>query len=411
MIEGKMHTYRYALSITSQFYFCGVPFRLDTSPKCALNCAYCFAMSRGGRRTSTRLIADPESLGRKLDPKRRRSQATGDINSELIDHGQPVHFGGISDPFSNAANTKVSLELLNILAEASVPTVLSTKNTDELLSSTTLNVLSRLPHLVIQISFTTSDSKTARVLEPRAPSPKSRMSAAKQLTKHGYHLIARLQPLFPSLISEAQSDLIPQLSQSGFRHVVVEFAKFPVERTLSCFDKAIAKLGWDDIDYYRRNGRALVGREWMLPTALKWQLLQPIIASIHRGGMTFGAGDYGLNHLGDTDCCCGISEVPGFENWYRGNLSYILRKALPGEVTFRAVTAEWSPEHSIRFYMNSHCRLKSENSMSGYLRDKWNRPGTTNAPDTYLGITNSGKTDEYGDVIYHKDFASSLPLK
>ena len=56
--------YNYSLSLTSQFYFCGIPYRLDTKPKCELNCSYCFAMSRGGRRTETSLIADPNFLER-----------------------------------------------------------------------------------------------------------------------------------------------------------------------------------------------------------------------------------------------------------------------------------------------------------------------------------------------------------
>jgi len=44
---GQSVDYKYAMSVTSQFYFCGVPFRLDTSPKCLMNCAYCFAMAKG----------------------------------------------------------------------------------------------------------------------------------------------------------------------------------------------------------------------------------------------------------------------------------------------------------------------------------------------------------------------------
>jgi hypothetical protein len=41
--RAKCRPHRYALALTTQFYFRGVPFRLDTCPKCTLNCSYCFA--------------------------------------------------------------------------------------------------------------------------------------------------------------------------------------------------------------------------------------------------------------------------------------------------------------------------------------------------------------------------------
>lgn len=58
---------KYKLSLTSQFYFCGIPFRLDVKPKCETNCLYCFIMARGGRRTNRFLIADTNALKRLFD--------------------------------------------------------------------------------------------------------------------------------------------------------------------------------------------------------------------------------------------------------------------------------------------------------------------------------------------------------
>jgi hypothetical protein len=41
-------SYRYALSLTSQFYFCGLPLRLDSYKGCPSKCIYCFVGSRQG---------------------------------------------------------------------------------------------------------------------------------------------------------------------------------------------------------------------------------------------------------------------------------------------------------------------------------------------------------------------------
>lgn len=88
--------YNYALSLTSQFYFCGIPFRLDTSPKCTLNCSYCFASSRSGRRTQLNLIVNPDRIRKYLE----RINYSNSLNAELLSSRLPIHFGGMSDPFS-----------------------------------------------------------------------------------------------------------------------------------------------------------------------------------------------------------------------------------------------------------------------------------------------------------------------
>jgi len=51
--------YDYAVALTSQFYFCAIPFRLDISPSCSLGCAYCFHASRGGNSQPGSRRADP----------------------------------------------------------------------------------------------------------------------------------------------------------------------------------------------------------------------------------------------------------------------------------------------------------------------------------------------------------------
>lgn len=49
-----------------------------------------------------------------------------------------------------------------------------------------------------------------------------------------------------------------------------------------------------------------------------------LIAQIHKYGITYGAGDYGLNHLGDTDCCCDPDQIKGFSNWIRNTRTNVI---------------------------------------------------------------------------------------
>ena len=146
-----METYRYALSITSQFYFCGIPFRLDVAPKCTLNCLYCFAISRGGRRTSNnKLIANSTHVSRKIERAMLKETSKLDVNGEMLKHKVPIHFGGISDPFSNIDTSRTAKELLNTIVEYDYPVVISTKNTQELMKDNTIKIGSLISRVAMR---------------------------------------------------------------------------------------------------------------------------------------------------------------------------------------------------------------------------------------------------------------------
>ncbi|MBE9570514.1 MAG: radical SAM protein [Proteobacteria bacterium] len=395
-----MKNYEYALSITSQFYFCGIPFRLDTKPKCALNCLYCFAMARGGRRTYQPLLANVPSIYKRLSETFAEVPKIGSINSELLSRRVPVHFGGMSEPFSDEQSTKVSLQLLRILNDFHYPIVLSTKNSHELMKDETLNELKKLQHLVVQISIMTSNETLANIIEPNVPPTTHRLKTVRILRDEGIDVIVRLQPLLINLLDEMEHELIPMIGAAGSRHVVVEFLKLPIEKNVSLFREMCQKTNTDYYELYHRNKASRIGREWLLPNDFRWQKLQPIIAAIHMQEMTYGAADYGLYHLGDTDCCCGIDDVHGFGNWFSGNISNVLRQRQSDHIYFDDLCKHWFPVKSIKRYMNSKCRLESDNTTLGLLKSKWNRPGTTNAPDSYLGVKWKGDYDNSGNAVY-----------
>lgn len=397
-----MQAYEYALSITSQFYFCGIPFRLDPTPKCGLDCRYCFAMARGGRRTATDQIVDVAFISRKVRRAMSMQDERLDVNGELLRHRVPVHFGGISDPFSSRKASLATRELLQLLNQYQYPIVLSTKNTVGLLNEDILDLLKGNPNIIIQVSVTTLDSELAIALEPNAPAPAERLRSIKGLADEGLFVTARLQPLFPFVIDEAVAELIPALGDAGCKHVTVEFLKLPVEKKSSLVKEMLDAISWDGHEFYRLRGAELVGREWVLPNQLKWDLLQPVVASIRDQGMTYGAGDYGLNHLGDTDCCCGLNKKRGFENWFRANFANVIRRKEGDYVAFGDVARHWMPERSIARFMNSKCRLTQGNTILHYLKNKWNRPGTANAPDTFLGVSWEGDRDGDGNCVYSK---------
>ena len=273
--------YNYSLSLTSQFYFCGIPFRLDTSPKCNLNCYYCFAMSRGGRRTSMRLLVSIQRLRRLFGKVFEEGRLCG-LNSEILARKVPLHFGGLSDPFSNKVTSKVSKSILDLLGYYDYPVVLSTKNSEELLKDKTIEVLKKVRKLIIQISIPSRRKKFWEAAEPNVPMPNKRIKAIKTLSEEGFHCICRIQPLFQTELNNVNNELIPALAEAGSHHIVIEHLKLPVERNRKSFDFMLEKMNWDAYDSYRKRGMVLVGREWLLTNKAKLNNLQCIVETVHK---------------------------------------------------------------------------------------------------------------------------------
>ena len=393
-------SYRYALAPTSQFYFCGIPFRFDTAPKCPLNCSYCFAMSRGGRRTSSILLVNPSRIQRKIDRLFDSPGIKRDINDEMLLSRMPIHFGGMSDPFASPDISNRSLQILDTFNQIDYPIVISTKNTRFLTLDKNLDRISRNKNLVIQISFSIVHERYAKEIEPCVPSPIERIKAINYLAKQGHNIFVRIQPLFPNYIEEIKNQLIPSLGEAGVKHITLEFLKLPVEKNLGRSKDLFISLDWDGMRFYNEMHAEIIGREWLLPTKLKWDLLQPLIEQIHKYGMTYGAGDYGLNHLGDTDCCCGVDIIEGFSNWSKNNFSNWIRNNRTNVIMLSESVRYSLPSQSIKMYINSHSRIDEGNSIFDYLKSKWNRPGTVNAPDSYLGIEWKGDFDGKGNCVY-----------
>lgn len=401
-------TYRYALSITSQFFFCGIPFRLDSSSICSFGCKYCFALAKSGKRGNGRQLANVDAISRKIDVANLNSNRELDINGEMLKHKMPLHIGGISDPFASKKVSEISLKLLEVLCRHKYPIVISTKNPIYLLQTRVMNLIKSNPNLIIQISISTSDQEKIEIIEPHTISANERIKCISILSNEGLIVYSRLQPLFMPWITELTQDLIPRLGEANCKHVSVEFLKLSIEKKASeRLKKLLNTIGWNAYQDYSYYNASLLSREWVLRPSFKWEIIQPIVAAIRKGGMTYGAADAGLNHLGDTNCCCGIDRLPGFEGWFKGNFSNVIRNSSGSDILFTEVSQYWMSKKSISMYVNSHCRSKGGLTTLDLLHDKWNRPGTVNAPNTFLGVSWSGEYDSSGNCIYTK---SKIPI-
>jgi len=388
-----MKEYEYAVAPTSQFYFCGVPFRLDLTPKCNLNCAYCFASSRGGRRTECDQIINTARFIERFE-KSQQGGSRQNVVLELFSKRYALHLGGMSDPFASELSASAFDEIIKKLSQFEYPVIVSTKKPSELLKR---NLFLEMRNTIIQVSLSITDIHLQKKLEPLADDCYSRLESIKRLISCGKNVSCRIQPIIPQLSSTIPA-LIDDLHAVGCQHIIFEYLKLPVEKDNIAFKSIQEAFQTDMLQYYKSHDAVLIGREWLLPTKYRYKHIIPLKEYANRKGIFVSIADYGLYHLGDIDCCCGIDLFKLDCTWNTGNFSKLIRTN-EGVIFFKDLLDEWFPARSMTKYINSHSRLKV-NTMINHLRNRWNKPGTANAPDSYYGVRYLGERDLNNDCVY-----------
>lgn len=391
-----METYRYALAVTSQFYYCGLPLRLDSYSNCGFKCLYCFSLARGGNRGEDRpKIADASALERRLA---EANESPDSVLKELLSHRQPIHFGGMSDPFPAAeTHFQVTLDMLEVLAAHRYPTILSTKSA-LFASDQYLDVL-KSGRFLIQVSISSLDEDLSRAVELGTAGPKALLNGAALAVREGIPVACRIQPLLPTREGDA-FDVIRACADIGVGHVAVEHLKLPLERKWGGTQRLSEFLELDLLDHFSRATR--VGREWILPVDERMPEIIGLRDEAHKQGLTFGAADNDLLLLSDGNCCCsGADLVSGFEDYFRYTYTEAVRRGhSQNEVTLSALDGVWYPRRSIGEFVNSRSRLANGAGIKDYIHANWNGSPNGNSPMSLHGVVDTNEHDADGNKVY-----------
>jgi DNA repair photolyase len=402
------------LSITSQFPFCGLPLRLDSYAGCAFRCTYCFARYRGGNTYGDSVRpANPQRIAQIFHHAFRQSaKHKSGLLTQFLRRRVPIHFGGMSDPFQPAETLhRVTESILRILARHHYPTVISTKGS-LVASPRYLQLLKEIGAVVVQFSFSSSVDNIANVVEPVSASPTSLLRTMEALVKNGINVTCRWQPLIPG-ISESPAEFVPRIAATGCCHIAVEHLKIPVERRHPLWERLVSAVGRDLSAEYRKVGALRDGREFILPASEKLPTILQVALEVRKHGMTFGAADNEFQYLSDTSCCCsGVDQFRGFENWFKHQIAYAVRKGVGNKITYDLISREWAPEGSIDWYLNSKSRLSGQTGCAGSIRDhiraKWNDPRRGGSPTSYWGVRSTSISTSSGHLVYEWDREMSL---
>ncbi len=211
---------------------------------CAFGCAYCYARYTH-RYVMERAATDEKmtdvlgeaynrlppwlAFERNIFVKRNAPEVLSrtlrfgsDRHLKLLD-GETIVIGTATDPYQPAERRfRVTHGILEVLAEhPGLSVVIITKSPLITRDIDLLSRINRLSHLTIHISLITLDRELARRIEPRSPTPESRVRALTRLREAGIDAGINCMPVLPG-ITDNPSDLealVKRVSEAGATYV------------------------------------------------------------------------------------------------------------------------------------------------------------------------------------------------
>jgi DNA repair photolyase len=197
---------------------------------CAFGCAYCYArdthryaLERAGdvgREVASRMppwlaferrVLVKEQAGARVRDALRSSRAPGP--------GESLVIGSATDPYQPAERrfrvTRGILEALQVVRGLSI--VIITKSPLVTRDMPLLQQLARHNSVGVHISLITVDRELARRLEPRAPTPESRLRAVRRLADGGIDVSVNCMPVLPGITDQPAmlEALVAGVAQAG----------------------------------------------------------------------------------------------------------------------------------------------------------------------------------------------------
>ena len=411
--DGNSVEYSSPFDVNNQIYFCGVPFRLDTYSGCTHKCKYCFvraaelfSASRGNKGNYV-VPADPNVIRLQLVSAFDTTKERESIVTEWLRHRVPIHWGGMSDPFQHAERKfRVSKKVMEMLEWYDYPTVISTKGivlTDIAEDPSYMNLLKR-GKFAVQVSLITYDDDFLAKIEPGVPSGTERMQVLEKLAEAGVWTAVRIQPMIVNSIVERKlPEFIEKLSKIGVKHLIVEAYKAPVRAEEEL--KFIWDLCPETIKEYQYSDAKMEGFEKILPTWRKWQYVKVVKEECAKYGITYGAADNDLRDMGDVTCCCGIENIPGFENFWHYEAGHAAKIAkVKGFVTLDDMQQFWHGEKT--FPIHNEIMRQKYNAIYGkvaatpkFAIDTYWGEGGESSPECIFSMRQSQRD---GKLVYER---------
>ena len=257
---------------------CTCPFKYSLNPYtgCSHMCLYCYATS---------YIGIKESI-----PKRNFiKNLVHDLKrtNPLV----PINIGTSSDPYPPEESIyKLTRKALTVLAEIGRKVLITTKGT---ILRRDINIMKR-GNVAVTPTITTLDEKLAKMIEPKAPSPKERLNVISSLVSNNIPVGVRVDPIIPYVNDDNKDmeELVANLAGLGVNFIVTSTYKAKPDNLVR-MKKGLGELGERLYRLYKNKGIKVQGYIY-LPRGMRETLLNPIIKSAKKHGIEYATCREGL---------------------------------------------------------------------------------------------------------------------
>lgn len=364
------------LRITSQLPICSYPLSMDLYSGCPHGCKYCFARLNSKFNSST--DQDYElSQARDYKPLLRHIKEPlnkDNLVSVAIKQKQPVHIGGMSDPFPIGVEEKRKHTKSFLKAIGGYPCIWSTKNPIEEYA----DLFAKGNH-ILQVSIIGFGEVFERI-ETNCPTSEERLKMMKAYKGKAKKIIVRMQPLIPWLYDEDKMEEYMKNISEVADGVVVEFLKMKYNEKFEDLEKVIGL----DIKKAFADGGESEGNDWVIPYGHRKIYIEMARKYAKKYGLEFFVGENAFRHYGDSPMCCGVTEKDAdcFKSKLRYNSSEFifeimkrkviyqdeLIKRIPKEFEVKLSSLIWNFGNRKGYYENKNKTLSSE--AEGWIKSK-----------------------------------------
>ena len=141
-----------------------------------------------------------------------------------------IAIGTNTDPYQPIERRyQIMRRILEVLDRAGHPVGIVTKSALVLRDLDILTRMAKRDLVKVAISVTTLDLKLARVMEPRASTPPSRLGALRELVKAGVPASALVAPIIPAINDAEIERILEAVAETGVRHAGYVLLRLPLE--------------------------------------------------------------------------------------------------------------------------------------------------------------------------------------
>lgn len=191
---------------------------------CEHGCAYCYARTyheylgfSAGLEFESKIVIKEDAPKLLEAALAKPSYKVGKINlSGVTDCYQPVE-----------RRLQLTRRCLEVLSRFRNPVTIITKNALVTRDIDHLSELAKYGAVAVYLSVTTLDPKLARVLEPRAPTPRARLDTIRQLSEAGILAGVSVAPMIPGLNDHELPAILQAVAEHGGKFAAYSVVRLP----------------------------------------------------------------------------------------------------------------------------------------------------------------------------------------